>query len=668
MIHHRGSMVTLFLILLLSWGCDKKVRTDYDVKPVPFTDVRLLDDFWAPRMEVNRTVTIPFAMAQNEETGRIDNFRISSGNKRGAYQGERYNDTDVYKVLEGMAYTLALFPDPQLEKILDDTIAVIAHAQEEDGYLFTPRTAGGDNPPIGIGSDRWSNLAVSHELYNAGHLFEAAAAHYSATGKRTFLDVALKFADLLVDTFGPEKMRAFPGHQEVELGLVKLYRITGDKAYLNLAKFFLDVRGPEIKLKQYPPGHRFAIYNDLPQIQAHKPVLKQEEAVGHAVRVTYMAAGMADVAALMGSEEYIEAVTRLWSNVVRKKMALTGGLGAHHDRERFGENYELPNLESYNETCASIGSVFWNHRLFLLHKDARYIDVLERTLYNGIIVGVSLEGDTFFYPNPLESDGKFLFNKGSGGRQPWFGTACCPGNISRFLPSLPGYVYAVEDEGIYVNLFVESEAEMSVGSSKVELIQKTKYPWEGKIEIMITPEHEENWMLHIRIPGWAMNRPVPGDLYRYTGESNQRPVIKVNGQNIDPEIEKGFAKIDRTWKMGDTVTLELPMPVRQVISHPLVKDNEGKIALERGPLVYCLEGVDHDEHVLDLVLPEDGEYVAEFVSGFLKGLTVLHGKAVRKDTGREIDLTAIPYFAWSHRGFGEMAVWIPKTNRKSIPQ
>jgi len=638
MIHHRGSLVTLFLILLLSCGCDKKVRTDYDVKPVPFTDVRLLDDFWAPRMEVNRTVTIPFAMSQNETTGRIDNFRISSGSKRGPYKGERYNDTDVYKVLEGMAYTLALSPDPRLEKILDDTIAVIASAQEEDGYLFTPRTAGGDKPPIGIGSDRWSNLAVSHELYNAGHLFEAAAAHYSATGKRTFLDVALKFADLLTDTFGPEKMRAFPGHQEVELGLVKLYRITGDKAYLNLAKFFLDARGPEVKLKQYPPGHRFAIYNDLPQIQAHKPVLQQEEAVGHAV---------------------------LWSNVVTKKMALTGGLGARHDRERFGKNYELPNLQSYNETCASIGSVFWNHRLFLLHKDAQYIDVLERTLYNGIIVGVSLEGDTFFYPNPLESDGKFLFNKGSGERQPWFGTACCPGNIARFLPSLPGYVYAVTDEGIYVNLFVESEAEMPVCGTKVKLIQKTKYPWEGKIEIKITPEHEENWLLHIRIPGWAMNRPVPGDLYRYTGESNQQPVVKVNGQNIDPEIEKGFAQIDRTWKIGDTVTLELPMPVRQVISHPLVKDNEGKIALERGPLVYCLEGVDHDEHVLDLVLPVDGEYTAKFVSGFLKGLTVLHGKAVRKDTSREIDLTAIPYFAWSHRGFGEMAVWIPV--KKPIP-
>ena len=464
-------MWPILFILALGWHCASEGSGDYPVRPVPFIEVKLTDDFWAPRMEINRTVTIPFAMRQNEETGRVDNFRIAGGLMEGDYRGERYNDTDVYKVMEGAAYTLALRPDPGLAKALDDLIEIIAAAQEEDGYLFTPRTASRGERPIGIGEERWANLAVSHELYNAGHMFEAAAAHYQATGKRNFLDVAVKFADLLVETFGPGGRREFPGHQEVELGLVKLYRVTGNRDYLDLARFFLDIRGPDVRLKQYPEGHRFSIYNDPVQIQAHRPVLEQEEAEGHAVRVTYMFAGMADVAALTGSSDYIRAIERLWDNVVTKKMAVTGGLGARHDRERFGDNYELPNLTSYNETCASIGSVFWNHRMFLLTRDSKYIDILERTLYNGVIVGVSMEGDAFFYPNPLESDGKYRFNKGAARRQPWFGTACCPGNIARFLPSIPGYVYAADERGLYVNLFIGSEARISTAGQSVSIVQ-----------------------------------------------------------------------------------------------------------------------------------------------------------------------------------------------------
>lgn len=649
-------------ILTIKIACQKEIARDYPVKAVEFTKVKIMDDFWLPRIETNQKVTIPFAMQQNEETGRVDNFAIAGGLKQGEYKGERYNDTDVFKVMEGAAYTLATDPDPELEKALDELIAVIAAAQEEDGYLFTPRTASPSKPVMGIGEERWSNLAVSHELYNAGHMHEAAVAHYLATGKRNFLDIAVKNADLLVRTFGPDKLRATSGHQEVEIGLVKLYRVTGNEDYLKLAKYFLDQRGKDLQLKIYPEGHRFSIYNDPVQIQAHKPVLEQDEAVGHAVRAMYMYAGMADVAALTGSQEYIQAIDRLWENVVTKKMALTGGLGAHHDRERFGENYELPNLTAYNETCAAIGSVFWNLRLFLLHQDARYIDILERTLYNAVIVGVSLEGDTFFYPNPLASDGKFEFNKGAACRQPWFGTACCPGNIARFIPSVPGYIYAATDDGIYVNLFVGSEAVVGLKRNTVQLKQETRYPWEGKTRLTVTPAQETDFTIFIRIPGWTMNRPVPGDIYRYAGTRDERPALSVNGENIPVEVTKGYVRIHRLWKEGDVIELDLPMPVRRVWSHPDVAENVGKVALERGPLVYCVEGIDHGGRVLDIVLPDDTALYPEMNPELLRGLTVIKGSA-RLD-GKELDLTAIPYYAWSHRGVGEMTVWLNSENKK----
>jgi len=666
----RKSFLLAFCIsVLLTEGivCQREAKRDYPVQPVEFTKVSVTDDFWLPRIETNQRVTIPFAMKQNEKTGRVDNFAIAGGLMEGEYKGERYNDTDVYKVMEGAAYTLATDPDPELERSLDELIAVIAAAQEEDGYLFTPRTAAPEKPVVGIGEERWSNLAVSHELYNAGHMYEAAVAHFLATGRRNFLDIAIKNADLLVRTFGPDKLNATSGHQEVEIGLVKLYRTTGNEDYLKLAKYFLDQRGKDLELKVYPEGHRFSIYNEPTQIQAHKPVFEQEEAVGHAVRAMYMYAGMADVAALTGSEEYIQAIDRLWENVVNKKMAVTGGLGARHDRERFGENYELPNLTSYNETCAAIGSVFWNYRLFLLHRDAKYIDILERTLYNAVIVGVSLEGDTFFYPNPLASDGKFKFNKGAACRQPWFGTACCPGNISRFIPSMPGYIYAATGDAIYVNLFVTSEADIELQDNAIRIEQKTRYPWEGQVAIHVSPDKKAEFKFFVRIPGWAQNRPVPGDLYRYLESLEEKPALKVNGKSIPLDVVKGYARIHRTWEDRDVVRLDLPMPVRQVQSHPNVMENKGKIALERGPLVYCVEGIDHAGKALDLVLPENPQLSVEFVPDLLNGLVAIKGKVLLDGNVRE--LTAIPYYAWSHRGVGEMTVWInsKKFNReKSI--
>jgi DUF1680 family protein len=649
-------VICLIAFFMVGFACQKEAKRDYPAKPVEFTKVKISDAFWLSRMETNQRVTIPFAMQQNEKTGRVDNFAIAGGLMEGEYKGERYNDTDVYKVMEGAAYMLAVHPDPELEEYLDKLVEVIAAAQEEDGYLFTPRTASPEKLVIGIGEERWSNPAVSHELYNVGHMYEAAVAHYLATGKRNFLDIAIKNADLLVRTFGPGKLRAAPGHQEVEIGLVKLYRVTGDEDYLNLAKYFLDQRGRDLKLKIYPKGHRFAIYNDPIQIQAHKPVLEQEEAVGHAVRAMYMYAGMADVAALTGSEEYIHAIDRLWENVVTKKMALTGGLGAHHDRERFGEDYELPNLTSYNETCAAIGSVMWNHRLFLLHKDAKFIDVLERTLYNAVIVGVSLEGDTFFYPNPLASDGKFRFNKGAACRQPWFGTACCPGNIARFIPSVPGYIYAYTDDEIFINLFVASETVVDLHDQTIRVEEETRYPWEGKIRITVSPTHEAGFTLYIRVPGWAQNQPVPGDLYRYVETTGYNPKLSVNGESVSMDLEKGYARISRTWKAGDVIELDLPMPIRRVLSHPNIKENIGKVALERGPLVYCVEGIDHGGKALNLMLPGSTEFFVEYDPDLLKGLTAIKGKALQD--GKEQALTAIPYYAWSHRGIGEMTVWI----------
>lgn len=640
-------------------ACGNKKAADYPVKPVPFTDVHVDDVFWLPRMETNRSVTIPFALKKNEDTGRVNNFKKAAGLMEGKYEGRRFNDTDVYKVMEGAAYSLSLDPDPELEKYLDSLIEIIAAAQEEDGYLYAARTVDPENPAPGAGPGRWTRLRGSHELYNAGHMYEAAVAHYLATGKRTFLDVAVKNADLLVKEFGPNKRRDFPGHQEIEIGLAKLFRVTGNKEYLKLAKFFLDERGYAHDGGLYPESSPFAIYNQKKYMQDHKPVLEQNEAVGHAVRASYMYAGVADVAALTGNVEYVRAIDRIWKNVVSKKMYLTGGIGARHTSEAFGDNYELPNFTAYTETCAAVGNVMWNHRLFLLHGDARYIDVMERVLYNGLISGVSLSGDRFFYQNPLESKGKYE-------RSPWFEVACCPGNITRFIPSFPGYVYAQRNGILYVNLFVGDTAKIIVENNSVEIKQETRYPWEGVVKITIDPERSAEFTLNIRIPGWAQNLPVPSDLYRYMRKRNEDVKLTVNGNPFTMDIERGYARIRRRWRRGDVVELDFPMPVRRVICNENVKDNRGKVALERGPLVYCAEWVDNGGGVLDLLLPDSIELESKYQEDMLGGMVIIKGKVFElkksddgKFTGRiDRELIAIPYYAWAHRGEGEMAVWL----------
>jgi len=625
-----------------------KQQPDYPFTPVPFTSVTFEDDFWAPRLETNRQVTLPFNFRKCEETGRIDNFAKAAGQMPGQHEGIFYNDSDVFKVVEGAAYTLALAPDPELDRYLDEMIAIFAAAQEADGYLYTARSIDpGAVQADREGPTRWSNLRVNHELYNVGHLYEAAAAHFQATGKRTLLDVALKNADLIDSVFGPGKRQAVPGHQEIEIGLAKLYRVTGDERYLRLAKFFLDERG-------HAHGRELYANHDNPgYMQDHLPVVEQSEAVGHAVRAGYMYTGMADVAALTGDSSYIAAIDRLWENVVGRKLYLTGGIGARHKGEAFGDDYELPNAEAYAETCAAIANVLWNQRMFLLHGDARYIDVLELSLYNGFLAGVSLSGDEFFYTNPLAADGKWAFNRGSTGRQPWFDCSCCPTNDVRFIPSLPGYLYATDSGSLYVNLFVAGEGHVELDGLSVHLRQETAHPWEGRIRLHVDPAQPAEFALHLRIPGWARNRPAPGGLYRFLEASRAEPRLIVNGEPVAVQMGKGYARLRRTWQAGDVVDLVLPMPVRRVLCHDAVEGNRGRVALMRGPLVYCVEGVDNGGRVADLVLADDTALNAEHRAGLLNGVTVIRSEGAHP-------ITAIPYYAWAHRGAGEMEVWIKR--------
>lgn len=618
-------------------------QSDYPFTPIPFTDVTFADNFWSPRLETNRRVTLPFNFRKCEETGRIDNFAKAAGWMEGKHEGIFFNDSDVFKVVEGAAYTLALAPDPALDSYLDDLIAKFAGAQEADGYLYTARTI----DPTAVTADRegltrWSNLRVNHELYNVGHMYEAAVAHYQATGKRTLLEIALKNADLIDSVFGPDKLRAVPGHQEIEIGLAKLYRVTGEERYLRLAKFFLDERGHANGRELYTN------YGNPGYMQDHLPVVEQSEAVGHSVRAAYMYTGMADVAALTGDTAYIAAIDRLWENVVGRKLYLTGGIGARHTGEAFGDDYELPNAEAYTETCATIANVLWNQRMFLLHGDARYIDVLELSLYNGFLSGVGLSGDEFFYTNPLASDGKAAVNRGRIGRQPWFDCSCCPTNDVRFIPSLPGYVYATNADSLYVNLFVAGQGAVTMGDQRVRLRQETNYPWEGRVRLRIDPERRSEFTLRVRIPGWATDGPVPSDLYRFLEPNSAAPVLKINGEIVNPTIEKGYALLHRAWQPGDAVELTLPLPVRRVLCHEAVEGNRGRVALMRGPLVYCVEGVDNGGSVADLTLADSAPLTVEHRPELLNGVTVIRGEGI----------TAIPYYAWSHRGIGEMAVWV----------
>ncbi len=649
--------VILLLIFLISacTGRVKEPESYYPFTPVKFTEVNIDDNYWAPRIETNRIVTIPKALRKSEETGRIDNFSKAAGIMEGNHQGKRYNDTDVFKVLEGVAYSLALHPDDELERYADSIIAIIGIAQEEDGYLMTGRTIDPDNPADGLGKERWIHLSGSHELYNSGHLYEAAVAYYEATGKTSFLDIAIKNADLLVDTFGPDKRHDTPGHQVIEMGLVKLFRLTGNKEYLQLAEFFLDQRGKPHDSEPYPAYTVFALYNNRRHVQDHKPVKEQSEAWGHAVRATYMYAGMADVAAMTGDKEYSEAIYRIWENVVGRKLYLTGGVGSRSETEAFGDDYELPNAEAYNETCAAIGNVFWNHRMFLAHGNAEYIDVLERTMYNGLVSGVSLSGDLFFYPNPLEAYGDYQ-------RSPWFEVSCCPGNIVRFLPSVPGYIYARRNGDFYVNLYVQSEVNTYLDGKKLRLRQETEYPWSGYVRMTIDPGTERKFRILLRIPGWVYNKPVPSDLYYFENPGNADWTLNINGVPYMGIIVNGYIAVEREWKKGDIIELKLPMDIHRVKAHDKVKADSGRLALQRGPIVWCVEEIDNECSVFNMRIAEDTDFQFTFSQDMTYPTGIISG-TVKDINGNDVNLKAVPYAYWANREPGEMAVWLKETEK-----
>ena len=638
-------------------------QKDYPIQAVDFTQVKLTDHFWLPRIEVNRTVTIPASFDRCQSTGRISNFTMAAEKKGKFCTTFPFDDTDIYKTLEGASFSLAVHPDATLQKFVDSLITIIGKAQEPDGYLYTARTIDPTKPHAWAGKERWEReRELSHELYNAGHLYEAAAAHYLATKKRNLLDIALKNADLVCAVFGPNKKHVAPGHEIVEMGLVKLYRITGKKEYLATAKFFIEERG---RYKGYDLTSKDS-WKSGAYWQDNKPVVNQEEAEGHAVRAGYLYSAIADVAALTGDDSLLRAVDKIWENVVTKKMYVQGSVGAIGEGERFGENYELPNATAYNETCAAIANVYWNYRMFLLHGDAKYMDILEKSLYNGLISGVGLDGKSFFYTNAMQITNSFE-NKGiEATRSGWFECSCCPTNVARLLPSIPGYMYAQKEADLYVNLFINSKVNLMIRNKGVEVIQQNNYPWDGALVFNINPKTTTQFNLMVRIPGWAQNKAIPSDLYQFQNISAAKPVIKVNGETIDYNIQNGYAAISRTWKKGDVVAVDLPMEVRRVVANEKIKDDRGKIALQRGPLMYCAEWTDNNGKTSNIIIPANTNFTTEYKAELLNGVTVLKAEvpAVLISNNENINtvkqqFTAIPYFSWANRGKGEMMVWFP---------
>ena len=663
--------IARLLLLLLAMSVPVHAASDYSVKPIPFTAVHFTAGLLQQHQATNTAVTLLFAMDQCVSSKRLDNFDLATETMRRRAAGEThfqnmpvtqypFDDSDVYKVLEGASFCLSVKPDPIIAARAEEFIKHVAAAQEPDGYLYTWRTMHPDSPAHAwIGQERWvKDPEISHELYDLGHLYEAGVAHYQATGSRALLNICLKSAELVRHDLGDGTRRIAPGHEVIEMGLAKLYRQTGDPRWIELARIFLDARGR---------GGRE--YN-----QNHVPVLEQTEAVGHAVRANYLYSGMADVAALTGDYRYVAAIERIWENVVGRKLQLTGGCGSLADGEAYGKDYELPN-NCYNETCAAVGFLFWNQRMFLLTGNGKYMDVFERTLYNGFLSGVSLSGDRFFYPNPLEYDGKSKFNHGYAGRAPWFGCACCPPNVLRMMASLGGYACAVKDDQVYVNLYTSSATRLSVASTPVTLVQTTDYPWDEMIQVTVNPEKPAPFTLLLRIPGWVRGQPLPSDLYRYENAEPSKWQVSVNGKRVEAGMGDGYARLPRTWKAGDRVTLTLPMRVRRVVGHPKIAATQGLVALERGPVVYCLEGVDNDNRVFDAVLPESAKIRAVHHPELLGGVTMLEitgaARVARGENGRLTEtstgLMAVPYYAWNNRGLSPMSVWVAREPARARP-
>ena len=615
---------------------------------INFSHVSITDNFWKPKIEKVSTATLNACIYQTEvKTPRIRNFEKAARAKGEKHEGIYYDDSDVYKALEAMAYSLKTHPDKELEKKADEWIDKIAAAQMPDGYLNTYYQLTGIQ-------NRWTDME-KHEDYCAGHLIEAAVAYYNTTGKRKLLDAAVKLANHIDETFRLKDRHWVSGHQEIELALVKLYTATKEDRYLKLADWFLDQRG-----RGYGKGAIWDEWKDPLYCQDKVPVKEQKEITGHAVRAMYLYTGAADVSANTNDPGYMNAMKTVWEDVVYRNMYVTGGIGSSGSNEGFSQDYDLPNENAYCETCASVGMVFWNQRMNWLTGDAKYIDVLERSLYNGALDGLSLTGDRFFYGNPLASTGKHF-------RKEWFGTACCPSNIARLVASVGDYIYGKSQNGIYVNLFIGSNTAFNIGKTAVPVEMATNYPWSGNVKINFTPASKVKFALHIRIPGWASGEAVPGDLYSFAGNFNREISIKINGKRAEYRIENGYAVIDKEWKKGDSVELELPMDVRRVVSRPEVKQNINRTALQRGPLVYCVEGADNSGRALNMILPEDVKFEVKEMPVLDEKILALQGEvpvlSIAPD-GKGVStgiktITAIPYYTWCNRGQNEMQVWIP---------
>jgi DUF1680 family protein len=673
---------TAIICLLTGFMGTAFAQSGYPYTQVPFTSVKITPGtFWGDRIRAAREVTIPLAFSKCESEHRYKNFEMAAYTLQhpghpglqtpewnvAKFMGFSFDDTDVYKTIEGASYVLQTFPDAKLKAYIDSVLDVVGAAQESDGYLYTARTINPEHPHGWAADKRWAaEEHASHELYNLGHMVDAACAHYQATGSDKFLNIAKRYADCVIKEVGAGEGQAcvVPGHQIAEMALARLYVLTGEKKYLDEAKFLLDYRG-KTKIKN--------IYS-----QSDKPVVDQTEAWGHAVRAGYMYAGMADVAALLGDSTYIKAIDTIYENIVSKKYYLTGGVGARHQGEAFGADYELPNLTAYNETCAAISMVYLFERMFLLHGDAKYIDCLERTLYNGVISGMSVDGGKFFYPNPLSSDGHYRFNADNTmTRQPWFGCACCPSNLCRFIPSMPGYIYGVRDNNLYVNLFAANTATIKVNGKDVTLEETTQYPWDGDISIKVLQNKAKQFNMLVRIPGWVQSKVVPSDLYAFNDDIFSTYEVSVNGQKVEGELENGYLVINRNWKKGDVIRIHFDMPVRTVVANPRVSDDHGRIAVERGPLVYCAEWADNEgtnpHHLLLARQPKfevEASYGIQNTEGDGKtfNVTAITAQAQEasvtpegKLTAKDVRVKLIPYYAWNHRGAGKMDVWLARS-------
>ncbi|HEX2629485.1 MAG TPA: beta-L-arabinofuranosidase domain-containing protein [Chitinophagaceae bacterium] len=656
----------LIYVAVLAANIAVAQNKDYTYRSVPFTDVKLHDNFWLPRIQVNHNVTIPASFERCEKTGRVRNFEMAAAKSGKFCTTYPFDDTDIYKTIEGASFSLSLFPDKKLELYIDTLITKIKAAQEPDGYLYTARTIDPANPHKWAGPERWmKERELSHELYNSGHLYEAAAAHYMATGKRNLLDIALQNADLVCSVFGHDKKHVAPGHEVIEMGLVKLYRITGKKEYLETAKYFIEERGhyTGYDSKNKDPWKNGAYWQD------HIPVVDQKEAIGHAVRAGYLYAAVADVAALTGDEKLLRAIDTIWTNMVSRKLYVQGGAGAVGSGERYGDDYELPNSTAYNETCAAIANVYWNQRMFQLHGEAKYIDVLEKILYNGLISGVGLDGKSFFYTNAMQVRHNQSHRDMEISRSGWFECSCCPTNMTRLLPSMPGYMYAQKDDKVYANLYASSDASLSINGKQVTIVQQNNYPWEGELSFTITPKSSSlPFSLLIRIPGWAQNVAIPSSLYAFQTSTAKPVSITINGAPVAYTMENGYAVLNRTWKKSDKVQVSLPMDVRAVTADTKLKDDIGRIALQRGPLMYCAEWKDNNGRVSNLVLPAGTTFTTAYDAALLNGVTVLRTQATaiitdsvaNRITTIQQPFTAIPYYAWANRGAGEMTVWFPQ--------